>query len=252
MGRMVQTLDPVSVAVEWRPQRYAHGLSGLQVDAVVEPFWGGPRLLAAIGPGAATLVHNGRPIPARSDLVEALAASLSADAVVIEGHVTAEAFGTGEGAFPVSEMPTGNLLRMVVGPLVPGRRERALRAAAAARAREEEQEATALAVVDGPEQVAFVATDLLWLDGESLLDVPLLERKRLLEGSISQSYLVRLTTYVQVTSHASLVAWRSLGFTHLVYRATNGRYLPGEVNPACMTAPTPTDTAGVPRAPARR
>ena len=41
------------------------------------------------------------------------------------------------------------------------------------------------------ERHAFVATDLLWLDGESLLDVPLLERRRLLEGVLDQSYLVR-------------------------------------------------------------
>ena len=34
------------------------------------------------------------------------------------------------------------------------------------------------------DEVDFVATDLLWLDDTSLLDVPLLERRRLLESAI--------------------------------------------------------------------
>ena len=41
------------------------------------------------------------------------------------------------------------------------------------------------------DEVSFVATDLLWLDDTSLLDVPLLERRRLLESVLVESDLVR-------------------------------------------------------------
>ena len=41
------------------------------------------------------------------------------------------------------------------------------------------------------DEVAFVVVDLLWLDGTSLLDVPLLERRRLLESVVVESDLVR-------------------------------------------------------------
>ena len=44
---------------------------------------------------------------------------------------------------------------------------------------------------------AFVATDLLWLDGTPLADMPLLERKRLLEGALEASYLVRVAPFVR-------------------------------------------------------
>ncbi len=52
------------------------------------------------------------------------------------------------------------------------------------------------ALADG-EDHAFVAIDLLWLDGEPLDDVPLLERKRLLDTVLAQSRLVRVTPFVR-------------------------------------------------------
>ena len=81
------------------------------------------------------------------------------------------------------------------------------------------------------ERHAFVATDLLWLDGTSLADVPLLERKRLLEAVLSESFLARLSTFVRPSAVMTLVSWGMLGFPELSYRASNSRYLAGEVNP---------------------
>ena len=65
------------------------------------------------------------------------------------------------------------------------------------RAREHERREAAAApgvieALDRGERHAFVATDLLWLDGTPLDDIPLLERKRLLDGVLEASYLVRV------------------------------------------------------------
>jgi ATP-dependent DNA ligase len=78
---------------------------------------------------------------------------------------------------------------------------------------------------------AFVATDLLWLDGEPLLEVPLLERKRLLGTVLEESFLVRVTAFVRPSAVMTLVTWGALGFGDLSYRSANSRYLPGRENP---------------------
>jgi ATP-dependent DNA ligase len=88
--------------------------------------------------------------------------------------------------------------------------------------------------------VAFVAIDLLWLDGQSLLDVPLLERKRQLDSVLQESQLVRRGTYVRPSARGSLVAWKALGFGALAYKAANSRYLPGQRNDAWVTVPIST------------
>ena len=93
----------------------------------------------------------------------------------------------------------------------------------------------------GPDDiVAFVAVDLLWLDGESLLDVPLLERKRLLEAVARRveprpprrrSSGRRSSTWVS--------SWRALGFAGLTYKAANSRYRPGGVKDDWATSAMP-------------
>ena len=75
------------------------------------------------------------------------------------------------------------------------------------------------------------ATDLLWLDDQPLDDVPLLERKRLLEGVLEPSFLVRISPYVRPSAVLTLVTWGSLGFRELHYRAANSWYRAGEENP---------------------
>ena len=75
------------------------------------------------------------------------------------------------------------------------------------------------------ERHAFVATDLLWLDGQPLDDVPLLERKRQLEAVLDESYLARVSTFVRPSAVMTLVSWGTLGFRELSYRASNSRYL---------------------------
>jgi len=74
----------------------------------------------------------------------------------------------------------------------------------------------------------FSAFDLLEADGVSLLDVPLLERKRHLEGLLAPSVNVRLTPFVS----RSLRSWRDtlagLGFSRVVMKDWNSRYAPGQ------------------------
>lgn len=80
----------------------------------------------------------------------------------------------------------------------------------------------------GPRRI-FAAFDLLEVDGESLVAVPLLERRRHLEGVLSASRNVRLTPYVS----RSLRSWRdtlaSQGFGRVVLKNWNSPYASGRV-----------------------
>jgi bifunctional non-homologous end joining protein LigD len=75
--------------------------------------------------------------------------------------------------------------------------------------------------------VAFVALDLLSVDGLRLFDIPLLERKRLLESVIRQSPLVRLSPWVTPPIDAWLRTWRAAGFKGAMLKSANSRYVPG-------------------------
>ena len=76
----------------------------------------------------------------------------------------------------------------------------------------------------------FVAFDLLEVDGQSLLNVPLLERKRHLEGVLRPSPNVRLTAY----RARDLRSWRETlleqGFRRAVLKDWNSTYSPGATN----------------------
>lgn len=74
----------------------------------------------------------------------------------------------------------------------------------------------------------FAAFDLLEIDGEPLLAVPLLERRRHLEGMLAPSQNVRLTPFVT----KGLRAWRDTlqaqGFRRVVLKNWNSAYTPGK------------------------
>ena len=74
----------------------------------------------------------------------------------------------------------------------------------------------------------FAAFDLLEVDGESLLEIPLLERRRHLEGVVAPSPNVRLTPYVT----RGLRSWRETlqaqGFRRVVLKNWNSAYKPGK------------------------
>jgi ATP-dependent DNA ligase len=81
--------------------------------------------------------------------------------------------------------------------------------------------------------------DVLWLDGEWLLDVPLLERKRLLESVVPASELIRPGPYVRPPISTWVGSWRAQGFRGLSFKAANSRYRPGESAPDWATTPMP-------------
>ena len=98
--------------------------------------------------------------------------------------------------------------------------------------------------VAGEDQQAFVAVDLLELDGESLLDVPLLERRRLLESVITEADDVRLSPVVKHPITGWLESWHGIGFTHVVAKYQNSRYAPGEQNEDWLKIPIVRDSGG--------
>lgn len=74
---------------------------------------------------------------------------------------------------------------------------------------------------------AFVALDLLELDGEALLEVPYQERRRLLESVLDEGLHVRVSPAVKQPVEGWLAGWRRAGFTHYHARHQNARYHPG-------------------------
>ena len=80
----------------------------------------------------------------------------------------------------------------------------------------------------GDDRFAFVGLDLLELDGESLLDVPFQERRRLLESVVEQGPQVRIGPLVKQPLAGWLSGWREAGFDHYLAWHQNARYHPGE------------------------
>ena len=171
---------------------------------------------------------------------------------MVEGNVTTAALRSSEGAFteaPKVERPpilVPRVFRSSVkdDPYVHSRDHEA--------AMEQAAPVTLEALAQG-EKHAFVATDLLWLDGQPLDDVPLLERKRLLEAVLTESFLVRVSAFVRPSAVMTLVSWGSLGFKELSYRASNSRYIAGGVNDdwAIVRAPDTPTRAPTPAPPTR-
>ncbi len=63
-----------------------------------------------------------------------------------------------------------------------------------------------------------------------MLDIPLLERRRLLESVLVESDLVRIGAFVRPPIETWVGSWRTQGFEGLTYKAANSRYLPGRPN----------------------
>lgn len=85
-----------------------------------------------------------------------------------------------------------------------------------------------LAEEPGEDRRALVAVDLLELDGEPLFNVPLQERRRLLESVVDERVQVRVSQAVKQPVGGWLLGWRAAGFTHYVAKHQNARYAPGE------------------------
>lgn len=225
--------DARVMLAELRPQPFGHGNPGRVADPLIEPLWTGVRALAAIDPEGAALVDDrGQPIEDLPGVLGVLAESALAERLILDGFLTKLAARDGSGVYvAMDSLPSAS--QMVSRPLLG---IRPTRAEDAIKAMDGDREARTF----GPDDtVRFVATDLLWLDGESLLDVPLLERRRLLESVVAESDLVRRGVFVRPPIDAWLGSWRALGFNGLSYKAANSRYQPGVASGEWVTIPMP-------------
>jgi hypothetical protein len=220
-------------ARDWRPQAFGrknvHGIA----DPLIEPLWEGLRVLIRLDAGDRQADVRDVEGDVLTGVVEGidpvlaeLRRSLRADQAILDGYLThmvvrgsAGAFGGGIEAPTSTEMATQMLM---------GRRPR----------RSELVESMPEAV-SPDEALGFVAVDLLSVDDDVLLDVPLLERKRVLESALAEGELVRLGTFVRPPVDPWIGSWRSLGFHSLAYKAANSRYRPGRPNDGWAIARIP-------------
>ncbi len=176
----------------------------LSVEWLFEPLWPGTRLLAHASDGRVRLTDevgaDAGEDDGLADAPEVLAAAILADHAVIDGVWTAQPFvGDGSPARAWAEtLETEGLDDEIPDPLETERRR------------------------------AFIAVDLVELDGQLLHEVPFQERRRLLESVIDEGVRVRLSPVVKQPLAGWLVGWRANGFRHYVAKHMNSRYRPGE------------------------
>jgi hypothetical protein len=214
-----------------RPQTIGAGNPTRIVDPLIEPLWAGLRALAAIEDGVAIVDEGGAPIEDHPLVAAELAEAALASSLILDG-VLSKLTAREPGVYvSMDDLPSAS--QLASRPLLGVRRTRA---EAVSKALEEAQAARTF----GPDDVVtFVAFDLLWLDGESLIDVPLLERRRLLDSVLGESERVRRGAFVRAPAEAFIGSWRSQGFTGLTYRSANGRYHPGQATEDWISMPMP-------------
>jgi ATP-dependent DNA ligase len=204
--------------LDWRPQlaREHRRTPDIQ-DPLVEPAWEGLHVLAHLGGGsgsgqttaAVRLIDVvGEEVTREEpEVVRALADNLLAVDAVVDGFLTRQATRGGEGATLSLRADVSSL-----GTLVSRRADVDVR-------RPDPE------LPDEP-SVAFVAVDLLRIDGQELFDIPLLERKRLLESALRADELVRITPFARPPLQSWLVTWKAAGFGGVMVKAANSRYRP--------------------------
>ena len=193
-------------------------------DPLCEPLWGGRRVLVEVADGRVDIRStDGAEVEGYEALRTAIAQAAFADELLLDGSLLPAPLRDTEGArvrvgLDSVKSPGDRVKHIFIGesPLT-GKRE------ALAQADE------ARTPAPGDEPAAFVATDLLWIDGQSLLDVPLLERKRVLESALDERELVRRTMVVRPPVESWFAQWRALGFEEVTFKGANGRYRPGTV-----------------------
>jgi ATP-dependent DNA ligase len=227
------TATALAIVRELRPQAYGSVAPGRIDNPVIEPLWDGVRVLAALEGDVSVLVDEaGATVEDQAALEAQLRAAAAVDTAIFDGFLTKQVSGDGTGVH-VGGGPLPPTGKLIAQSMVGVRRNRT---AEASELLEREREARTFRPDD---IVAFVAIDLLHLDGEPLLDVPLLERKRLLEAVLTESARVRHGAYVRPPIDTWVNSWRALGFAGLTYKAANGRYRPGGVKDDWATSAMP-------------
>jgi len=171
------------------------------VEWLFEPYWSGERLIARLDHGRVSLTDSaGEPAgPEFSEAADELAAAIDADSAVVDGIWSAQPFMGSRGARQWAEtMAEEGLVDEAPDPISMETRR------------------------------AFVAIDLVELEGQSLAEVPYQERRRLLTSLIEENVRVRISPAVKQPIHAWLHAWRDNGFTFYVAKHVNSPYRAGE------------------------
>jgi len=204
-------VDVPSDPLAWRPM-LAATLPRPQIvdDPVVEPLWSGRRVLAHVVQGAPLRLLDAAGTERageEADLAAAIAAAVAADDAVVDGILSIQPARGGVGAAILAQ-PRMSMKGLLLH-----------------RGADLEIERPA-----SPDEavLAFVAVDLLRVDGTTLLDLPLLERKRLLESVILPAERVRLSPVVQPPEDPWIASWQGGGLKGAILKGANSRYLPGE------------------------
>ncbi|MEO8207859.1 MAG: hypothetical protein ABI598_02395 [Chloroflexota bacterium] len=193
-------------------------------DEFFEPIWGGRRgLVDVFGDDIGVRDEQGVPVEGYDALRADIRASVTADEAVLDGYLLPAPLRDTIGAeisVGLKSVPTASQMgrHMLMGSVGVERKDNL----------------DAAAMRDVPVEpsmpTAFVAIDLLWLDGQPLIDVPLAERKRLLDAVVRDSELVRRTVAVRAPASAWYGQWRAFGFIEMAIKGANSRYTPGMPN----------------------
>jgi len=221
----VTATDLARAIQTWRSQLFGKNRAQQVTDPLIEPVWEGPRVLVSVDGGAIHAIDvDGTTVTLRDDLIAELRESVGDTTMLLEGCLSdaplraAADFAARSG--PGTSAAARQMAQLLLGD----------RATQAARRIESPTELPGSWVAGLAGQVALIALDLLWIDRQPLDDVPLLERKRLLEAVVRPSELVRMGVYVRPPIEKWIVSWRSAGFSRLAYKAANSRYYPGQRN----------------------
>lgn len=174
------------------PQRARYVREQAEPQAhILEPEWKGVRALVRVGHDGSRFVGYEGPVEGPRELYDAIVADVRSHTAILDGVLV-------EGFLDEAEL-------------------------------EMDSHGNAVTRNQGARRI-YAAFDLLEVDGESLLDVPLLERRRHLEAVLAPSVNVRLTPYVS----RGLRSWRDTlatqGFRRVVLKNWNSTYSPGKEN----------------------
>jgi hypothetical protein len=219
-SRTQEAAGPRQLLTTLRPQIYSKDSPNKVIDPIIEPLWVGVRSLAGVDADGALLVDEaGVTVVGFDEIVESLSEVTRATGLILDGFLTKQA---AQQAVPLNawsdETPT---MSSIVGL----RRNRAVDTL---KLREAALEARSFTIDD---EISYVATDLLWLDDTLLLDIPLRERRRLLESAVVESDVVRIGAFIRPPIMSWVGSWKAQGFEGLTYKAANSRYHPGQAHP---------------------
>jgi ATP-dependent DNA ligase len=201
----------------WRPQAFGSRRAREVPDPLIEPGWNGIRILVHVaGEIVAAVDEDGDELEIPPNLIVAITDAARSDELVLDGYLSAQPGRSTEG--------------MVVGRVESPRASDVVRQMFIGTRRSDRAVAPHAVDIRPGDILAFVAIDILSIDGQTLLDVPLLERKRQLEGAFEEGELVRRGLFVRPPIERWLMSWRAMGFAYAMYKAANGRYTPGAAN----------------------